>query len=112
MCHISKFRINLDIKVGLDQAQVPCSIRTSRDLEWTIPLALAPSVTPPFPAFPVPSIHSYGQAVPGLPSFMEVSPPQYTDKAGVWNPDTEVCQQSEWGLEWPWPSQGLGSTSR
>ncbi|KAG2422590.1 hypothetical protein HXX76_015918 [Chlamydomonas incerta] len=35
----------------------------------------------------------YGQAVPGLPSFMEVNPPQYADKAGVWNPDTEVCQQ-------------------
>ncbi|PNW87979.1 hypothetical protein CHLRE_01g009400v5 [Chlamydomonas reinhardtii] len=35
----------------------------------------------------------YGSGLPGLPSFMTITPESAAADAGVWNPDTEVCDQ-------------------
>ncbi|KAG2494142.1 hypothetical protein HYH03_007778 [Edaphochlamys debaryana] len=36
---------------------------------------------------------AYGRALAGLPSFMQVTPPDMADAAHVWNPDKDTCDQ-------------------
>ncbi|KAG2486309.1 hypothetical protein HYH03_015013 [Edaphochlamys debaryana] len=35
----------------------------------------------------------YGTALAGLPSFMEIDPPELQSSSGVWNPDADTCAQ-------------------
>ncbi|KXZ46447.1 hypothetical protein GPECTOR_43g883 [Gonium pectorale] len=37
---------------------------------------------------------AYGRAVQGLPAFLKVDPPEFTQAAGLWDPSSGTCQQA------------------